>query len=196
VLDISMQAISGMTGWPIDLLEQGIAQLMEPDAKSRTPDHDGRRLVLLEAGRPWGWRAVNHSKYREKARKQNYDEKRTDSGQDAERKRKERESRDVPTRPDASRSHTQTQEEDARAREPVPEGLDIESWNRWEIYRRKSRKPIKPESVLAAQRKLAGFGSEQAAAVEHSIANGYTGIWAPKDRPKQDQRRRADGLVV
>jgi hypothetical protein len=66
------------------------------------------------------------------------------------------------------------------AREPPPAGLDLEVWKRWEAYRREIRKPIKPASLLAAQRKLAGFGSDQAAVVEHSVANGYTGLWEPK----------------
>jgi len=64
-------------------------------------------------------------------------------------------------------------------REPPP-GLDLEAWKRWEAYKREIRKPIKPASFLAAQRKLAGYGSDQAAVVEYSIAQGYTGLWEPK----------------
>ena len=100
VIDASPQAIAGMTGWPLDLLMQGITDLLRPDPDSRTPDDDGRRLTPLE-GRPWGWRVVNHGKYREKARKMAYDSERTASGRDAERKRAERAS--VPRSPDASR---------------------------------------------------------------------------------------------
>jgi hypothetical protein len=100
LIDMSPQAISGMTGWPLELLVEGIRQLMEPDPNSRTPDDDGRRLVPIDAARPWGWRAVNHGKYREKARKSAWDADRTASGRDAERKR---ESRRVPTCPDVSR---------------------------------------------------------------------------------------------
>lgn len=96
----SFEAISGMTGWPMDLLRRGIEDLCAPDPASRTPAEDGRRLVLIDPGRPWGWRVVNHGKYREKARKMAYDRERTDSGADAERKRL---TRDVPTRPDVSR---------------------------------------------------------------------------------------------
>jgi hypothetical protein len=93
-----------MTGWPIDLLTQGIQQLMEPDEHSRTPDHDGRRLVLIDPARSWGWIAVNHGKYREKARLMAKDSDRTASGRDAERKRAERAapSPDVPRSPTAS----------------------------------------------------------------------------------------------
>lgn len=67
-IDMSIQAIAGMTGWPIDLLEEGIQQLMEPDPHSRTDGHEGRRLVPIDPNRPWGWVAVNHGKYKEKAR--------------------------------------------------------------------------------------------------------------------------------
>ncbi len=135
VLDISMQAICGMTGWPLDLLEQGIQQLMEPDPKSRTPDHDGRRLIPLDANRPWGWRAVNHSKYREKARKQNYDDKRTESGADAERKRQ---SRAVPTSPDESRAVPLSYTNTNTYNTPLPpEGGFAEFW---QAYPRKIRK--------------------------------------------------------
>lgn len=68
LLDMSVQAIAGMTGWPLALLEEGIKQLSEPDGNSRSNDSDGCRLVALDSTRPWGWRAVNHGKYREKAR--------------------------------------------------------------------------------------------------------------------------------
>lgn len=64
----------------------------------------------------------------------------------------------------------------------VVTGLDENSWERWFGYRQDIRKPIKPASILAAQRELAGFGSEQAAVVQHSIANGYQGLFAPSAR--------------
>lgn len=71
-------------------------------------------------------------------------------------------------------------ESSLRETPPPPAGLDLQAWNRWVAYKREIRKPIKPASLLAAQRKLAGFGSDQATVVEHSIANGYTGLWEPK----------------
>lgn len=62
-----------------------------------------------------------------------------------------------------------------------PPDLDLEVWERWLSYRKQIRKPIKPVSVPAAQRKLAGFGEQQGAVVEQSIANGWTGLFALKD---------------
>jgi len=67
--------------------------------------------------------------------------------------------------------------------------LDPEAWERWEKYRREIRKPIKPASVLAAQQKLAGFGADQAAVVENSIANSYQGLFRSGERPSQPKAR-------
>lgn len=98
-VDMSFQAIAGRTGWPMELLVQGIGALMQPDPHSRSSAHDGRRLVALTEGRSWGWHVVNHAFYREKARLQAKDAARTASGVDAERKRIERDSPEVPLCP-------------------------------------------------------------------------------------------------
>lgn len=89
-VDMSFEAIAGRTGWPMDLLRQGIAALVQPDPASRSPAEEGRRLVPLAEGRGWGWHVVNHALYREKARLQSKDAARVATGQDAARKRIER----------------------------------------------------------------------------------------------------------
>jgi hypothetical protein len=90
-----------MTGWPEELLRRGIEELMTPDPGSNSDAHDGRRLIPHEqhGGKDWGWRAVNHGKYREKARKAMRQIEETASGRDAERKRHERMSGDVQSCP-------------------------------------------------------------------------------------------------
>jgi len=62
----------------------------------------------------------------------------------------------------------------------APAGLDLATWERWTAYRSEIRKPLKPASIPAAQRSLAAFGSEQAAVVEQSIANGWQGLFPIK----------------
>lgn len=74
--------------------------------------------------------------------------------------------------------------------EELPAGLDASAWARFLDYRQKIRKTIKPVSMLAAQRKLAGFGADQAAVVEQSIANGWEGLFALKDKPKREEGKR------
>lgn len=199
-IDSTIPYISAVTGIPTQILAECIERFMAPDPLSRTQTDDGRRLVPIDPDRNWGWVVVNHGKYREKARKQMQQIAATESGRDAERKRIEREKRkkssDVQSCPAMSGadrlSDSDTNKDKEAAAAPPVDGLDLEAWNRWESYRREIRKPIKPASVLAAQRKLAGFGTSQHATVENSIAEGYTGLFPPKDVQKPKQR----GVVV
>lgn len=184
VIDKTPQYISAVVGIDVDELIACLARFMAPDPHSRSGDEEGRRLVPIDAERLWGWRIVNHEKYREKARKAAYDAARTESGADAERKRA---SRALERCPDLSRAvplsntntNTNTNTEDGAQGAHVV-GLNFEAWGRFEAYRREIRKPIKPGSVQAAQLKLAGFGADQAAVVEESIAQGWTGLFPLK----------------
>lgn len=132
-IDATPAYIASNTGLDVADVEECIARFMQPDPYSRTKDHDGRRLALIDPDRPWGWRIVNHGKYRERARKQAWDTERTASGKDAERKRQERDAkRDVPTCPDASRlsqlsdsdTNTDSDKEKKVPTEPVPQERD------------------------------------------------------------------------
>ena len=64
VLDMTPEAISGRTGWPLEFIKEGIRQLEQPDPRSRTADEEGRRFVRLDQHRDWGWLIVNYEKYR------------------------------------------------------------------------------------------------------------------------------------
>lgn len=85
----------------------------------------------------------------------------------------------------------------ATAREvqlPVP-GLDQAAWDRWSAYRIEIGKRLRSTSIEAAQRSMAALGSEQAAAVQHSISNGYTGLIAPRRSPVDlAEQKRQRGL--
>jgi hypothetical protein len=96
IIDAHPSYIATVSGLPQADIETAIARFCAPDPSSRTPDFDGRRLEPL-AGRGFGWRVLNHEKYREKARKKDYDDKRTETGADAARKKT------VPTTPATSR---------------------------------------------------------------------------------------------
>jgi hypothetical protein len=76
-----------------------------------------------------------------------------------------------------SEAEAEAEAEESGASAPVsfPEGLNIGAWEAWQAYRK-----LKPKSIPMAQRKLAQLGALQAEAVEHSIANGYQGLFAPK----------------
>jgi len=61
-------------------------------------------------------------------------------------------------------------------------GLDLTAWADWIAYRQSLSKPLKEQSLPAAAAELAALGDRQAAAVRHSIASGYRGIFEPPAR--------------
>lgn len=65
VVDKTQEAIARITNAPLKVVTQAIEVLSKPDRKSRTKDEDGRRLVLIDKHRDWGWRIVNYQKYRD-----------------------------------------------------------------------------------------------------------------------------------
>lgn len=64
VVDMTPKAIARRTTIPLKIIAAGLEHLADPDPYSRTPGEEGRRIVLLDDHRPWGWRLVNFSKYR------------------------------------------------------------------------------------------------------------------------------------
>lgn len=74
VVDVTHAYIATVTGLSVEDVKACMQRFCGPDPGSRTPDHDGARLVLLDPdNRDWGWRIVNHAKYRERARKKEWD---------------------------------------------------------------------------------------------------------------------------
>lgn len=63
-VDMTLEAISRRTTIPVDILSTGVTALLLPDRESRSPDHDGRRLIPLSDTRAWGWKIVNYQHYR------------------------------------------------------------------------------------------------------------------------------------
>jgi hypothetical protein len=92
----------------------------------------------------------------------------------------------VPTvgAPSKGREEKRSQEQETREQARAVLGLDSETWDRWLEYRIGLKKPIKPISMVAAAKELAGYGPLQAAVVQHSVANGYQGLVPPKTNGK------------
>jgi hypothetical protein len=85
-IDMHPNLLAAKIGVPLDLLMACIADFMQPDPGSRTKDHDGRRLELIDPdSRNWGWRVLNHTKYREKARLKAKNEREVESGRNKDR---------------------------------------------------------------------------------------------------------------
>lgn len=65
VVDMTSDAISGVTGIPIDDVRSFLSILEKPDKQSRSQDLDGARIVRLDSHRNWGWKIVNYLRYRQ-----------------------------------------------------------------------------------------------------------------------------------
>lgn len=61
----SIPGLARVAGVPIESAERAVAKLSAPDAYSRTPDEEGRRIVKIDGG----WALVNYAKHRALASK-------------------------------------------------------------------------------------------------------------------------------
>ena len=75
VVDMTPESISRRLNCPLEIVLRGISTLEKPDTKSRTPDHEGRRIVKLDEHRAWGWFIVNYEYYRSLASEEQRREK-------------------------------------------------------------------------------------------------------------------------
>jgi hypothetical protein len=194
-IDRSPQAIASDIGIDVPTLLSCIAEFCEPDLMSRTRDHDGRRLELIDPERPWGWKVLNHGKYREKARLESKSAREVEDGKNKERMDYRKTAADRRSPPDTASDRplkpNQTKQEKEGAEAPFVDGLDPKAWEAWTEYRKAIGKAIKPASVNAAAKAMAALGAGQASAVQHSIANSYTGLFAPTVNGKpQPQAKR------
>lgn len=87
VVDMTMEAIARRTNVPLEKVRHGIEELMKPDANSRSKEQEGRRLILVDSRRNWGWIIVNYQHYRDI---QN-DEARRVCWRDAKKRQREKE---------------------------------------------------------------------------------------------------------
>ena len=85
LIDISPEALSGRTSYPLEVIKTGIKFLQQSDPHSRSHEEDGKRIVPLENEREFGWRIVNYEYYRNVARRS---EKRFKAAERQRRKRK------------------------------------------------------------------------------------------------------------
>jgi hypothetical protein len=84
---------------------------------------------------------------------------------------------------------------------PFPSKEFRSAWESWEQHRREIKKKLTPESIRQQFRKLVEMGeSRSIAAINHSIANGWQGIFEPKpDQGTANGNRTAhapEGAVV
>lgn len=64
VVDMTPEAISRRINCPLEEVGHALVELAKPDLRSRSPDHEGRRIIPLDSRRDWGWIIVNYALYR------------------------------------------------------------------------------------------------------------------------------------
>ena len=67
IVDKTPEAIAGRTSLPLEIINEGLAALSAPDKRSRSDLHKGRRIILSDDERDWGWEIVNYKYYRDLA---------------------------------------------------------------------------------------------------------------------------------
>lgn len=64
VVDMTPHAISRRINVPLPVVSAALERLSSPDPSSRSPGEEGRRIVLIDSHRDWGWQIVNYDHYR------------------------------------------------------------------------------------------------------------------------------------
>jgi len=124
IVDIPPEAIHRVTGIPLEIIQTGISILEQPDKRSRSPEHDGCRIVRLDDHRDWGWFIPTFSKYKylrdaETVREQNRARKQRQRDKSRDVTPGHAASRDVPdSHYTQTQTHTQTKKERGRFTPP------------------------------------------------------------------------------
>jgi hypothetical protein len=144
-----------------------------PDPNSGDPENAGQRIEKV----PGGWMVLNAKKYRDIVTREvakNGTRERV-----ARFRAKKRNAAVTTSNVLVTPSDTDTDTESDTDLRSIS-GLDAGAWRDWEAYREKRKPAIKSASRQKAMEAMAALGDGQRAAVDHSIANGYQGLIAPK----------------
>jgi len=138
VVDIHPRAIADEVGLTVEQVRAALVVLQSPDLESRSPEEEGRRIVLIDQHRDWGWRVVNYVKYRSI---RNEDDRRVQNREAQQRWRERNQSK--PHKPPSA--HTEAEAEaEADKHHPTPRkrGSEPDGFAEfWKAYPRKTSKP-------------------------------------------------------
>lgn len=185
-VDIHPRAISEEVGLPVEQVRAALDALEAPDEESRTPDENGKRIVRMDEHRAWGWRVVNHAKYRnlrneEERREQNR------QAQARTRERKAQESASVSNSQHASArvsKHQQSSAESAHTDTDTDTDTNAEA---------SDQEHVQPAAARATATRFAEFWSEYPMRKGKKVALSkwkQKGLDAIADRIIEDVRRR------
>lgn len=191
----SIPGLADLSRVTLDECKEALLALQSPDEYSRTSEHEGRRIAVIDGG----WEILNHAKYRAKM---GVDEKREyfRLKKQEQRQKLSNAVKDIPEKSRVSRhaeaeaqSETEAPPPNRRGAEAEPDfpaPLDTEAfrakWAGFLAFRAKLKKPLLPESRAAQLKTLARYGETIATlAIEASIGNGWQGLFPEKIKPMQ-----------
>lgn len=188
-VDMTLKAISRRTNVPLDMVTRCIDVLTQPDPTSRTDTEEGRRLVLLDEHRDWGWKIVNFVEYNamrnEDARREYFREYKARQRANVQHKstvstkvhRKSTVSTNAST---YLNTPTNSKQKQAASAFELPDWIAKDSWDGYEEMRRKVRKPMTDRARQMAVKELAGLqarGHPANAVLDQSTQHSWQGLF-------------------
>lgn len=178
-VDIHPKAIAEEVGLTVDQVRTAIAALEAPDPESRSPEEEGRRIVRLDEHRDWGWRIVNHAKYRSIRN----EEERREQNRLAQQRWRERHKPSVSTSKQDKPKQKQKQKQKKEDQKTAPEGellngIDPQVAKDFKALRAKLRAPITATAMKGIQREAARAGMSMQDALQVCCERGWRGFKA------------------
>jgi hypothetical protein len=186
IVDMTIAAIAARTSIPSHIIEKGIAFLEQPDPFTRTPGDEGRRIVLIDPHRPWGWRIVNHAKY---MALRNLEQKREADRERIADKRKKNKDVAIGSQCVADVAHsdsysdTDTNKGKRGRAQALPDWLPHEAWEAWLEVRQKARAPNTGRALRLALNELSRLrdnGQDPQAVLDQSTTRGWRALFPVK----------------
>lgn len=198
-VDIHPKAIAEEVGLSIEQVRTALSALESPDPESRSPEEEGRRIVRLDEHRAWGWRIVNHAKYRAIRS----EEERREQNRLAQQRWREKHKQPVSTRkqnkPKQKQIHIQKQEDQKKGAAKasqlgLPDWLPKSAWNDWHNFRNSMKGWTHKAKTLSlgTLTKLREKGHDPTAVIEQSIERGWTGLFEIKQEKGNGTNRPAE----
>jgi len=176
-VDIHPRAIAEEVGLPIDDVKAALLMLESPDPESRSPDMEGRRISRIDEHRDWGWRIVNHAKYR--AIRSEEDRREQNRLAQARWREKNGVSMRKQSKPKQKQIHIQKKEDQKTA--PVGDllsDIDPEIASDFKALRAKQRAPITVTALKGIQREADKAGISLEDALRICCENSWRGFKA------------------
>jgi len=194
IVDRHWRAIADETGLSQERITKAIEFLESPDNESRTPDEEGRRIVRIDTHRAWGWRIVNHTKYRDLCTKT----------QNAERQARFRKSNAIVTHSNGEVTPSHILPVGVGVVVPVVDkgvqGEKVElpftseafkqAWQDFIDHRKAKKAKMTKKAIELIFKDLPKVEAEAIASIEQSIKHGWTGVFAVKKETSQTQTQQ------